>query len=255
MYYNYLGMKMSLVTNVKYHIFDKSCKDIDHCYNRTEYPESVEKNISYVKEFLNIKDLIILNQIHSNLSFVVDQIPFIRKDGDGLTTSIQDIGLGILTADCMPILFWDEKTQVIGATHAGWRGSRNGVIESTLQNMIKLGAHSEDITALIGPSIHQNSYEVSQEFLDDFLMEDPNHSEFFINSTKDGHYMFDLPSYGKHKLKQNAVGKILHIEQDSFSNPELYPSYRRDYLAGVINNNLYKRIKQNILSVIYLQSK
>jgi YfiH family protein len=120
---------------------------------------------------------------------------------------------------------------VIGAAHAGWRGALDGVLEATLDAMERLGARREDIHAVIGPSISQRAYEVGPELLEDFIADDAGNSRFFANGEGD-RYMFDLPGFGLHRLRQAGVGQCEWTRHCTYSDPERFFSYRRATHAG-----------------------
>lgn len=149
-----------------------------------------------------------------------------RPKGDAMVTATPGIALGILTADCQPVLFADAEAGVIGAAHAGWKGAIGGVLEATLDAMEGLGAHRDNITAIIGPSISQRAYEVGPEFLDMFLDADPENSRFFATG-QDDRVQFDLPSYGLHRLRSAGVGQAEWTRHCTYSDPERFYSYRR----------------------------
>ncbi|HEX2759862.1 MAG TPA: polyphenol oxidase family protein, partial [Rhizomicrobium sp.] len=113
--------------------------------------------------------LISLSQIHSPIVHTLDSVPAQRFEGDAMVTATPGLGLGILTADCAPVLLADASARVIGAAHAGWKGALGGVLEATLEAMEKLGANRNRIAAAIGPCISQASYEVGWDFRDRFL--------------------------------------------------------------------------------------
>lgn len=166
-------------------------------------------------------------QIHSaDVATVTGPATRAAPKADALVTATPGIGLVVLTADCQPVLFADRDAGVIGAAHAGWKGAIGGVLEATVDAMVELGATREAITAVIGPSISQRAYEVGPEFLDDFLMDDPNNSRFFANGEGD-RYMFDLPAYGLHRLREAGVGHAEWTRHCTYSDPERFYSYRR----------------------------
>ena len=234
---------------IKHLVIDKSFPGVSHKYKASDDPEVVENNLNYIKEYLKVDELVLLNQIHGNQSLIVDDKNITefkkRKDGDSLVTSSKNIALAILTADCIPMLFIDPENMVIGIAHAGWRGARYGIIEETISKMQKIGADVSEISALIGPCIHQKSYEIDSSFYDNFINESGHNKQFFINSIKSGHYMFDLPGYAKAKLSNNGIKDICQIEYDTFSSEELYPSYRRSRLQNMNS-------EESILSIIML---
>jgi len=136
------------------------------------------------------------------------------------------IALGILTADCQPVLFADTKAGVIGAAHAGWKGALNGVLANTVDAMETLGATRSNIVAVIGPCISQAAYEVRQEFFEDFIAQDDNFARFFANGKGD-RMQFDLPSFGLHMLRDAGVGQAEWIGHCTYSDEARFYSYRR----------------------------
>jgi YfiH family protein len=149
-----------------------------------------------------------------------------RPKADGLVTRRRGIALGILSADCAPVLFADTEAGVIGACHAGWRGALAGISDATIEAMIALGARRARIRAVIGPCIGQASYEVSDPFRDEFLTADAGNAVFFAAGKRDGHWQFDLPAYLMQRLRQaNVAAETLGL--DTCSDPDRFFSYRR----------------------------
>jgi YfiH family protein len=154
-----------------------------------------------------------------------------RPRADALVTATPGLGLAVLTADCQPVLFSDPQAGVIGAAHAGWRGSRDGVLEATLDAMEALGANRAAITAVIGPTISQAAYEVGPEFLDGFLQDDPDSQRFFASGTGD-RMLFDLPGYSQQRLRQAGIGHAKWTRHCTYRDPERFFSFRRTTHAG-----------------------
>lgn len=153
-----------------------------------------------------------------------DDVEKIREiKADGLVTSRRDVAVAVLTADCQPILLADAAAGVVGACHAGWRGALGGVIESTVAAMRALGASR--IRAVIGPTIGQGSYEVSPEFMDEFLADDTKNERFFAGGPQ-GRPMFDLPAYGLMRLRRAEV-EAEWSRHCTYSDPDRFFSYRR----------------------------
>src|SRR3546814_1622778 len=125
-----------------------------------------------------------------------------------MVTRRAGVSLGILTADCGPVLFADAEAKVIGAAHAGWRGALTGVLEATVEAMETLGARRGRIVAALGPCIAQRSYEVGPEFPAPFLALSPDNAAFFAPSRRDAHHMFDLPGYVVHRLGAPGLGHV-----------------------------------------------
>lgn len=167
-----------------------------------------------------------LYQIHSpNAVIVHEPWSSAPPQADGLVTNIPGIALGILTADCAPVLFADARAGVIGAAHAGWKGAHTGVIASTVDAMEKLGAVRADITAVIGPCIAQASYEVGPEFIARFTGEEQG--QYFIPGPRTGHHRFDLGAYVAARLRQAGLQRVGVLAMDTASDPEHFFSYRR----------------------------
>jgi YfiH family protein len=147
--------------------------------------------------------------------------------GDALVTSVRGIALGILTADCAPILLADTQASVIGAAHAGWKGALGGVIESVLAAMENLGADRARIAAAIGPCIAQDSYEVGADFRDRFAAADSANTRFFRASDKADHFRFDLEAYVVHRLTAAGVANIEALHTDTYAHEADFFSFRR----------------------------
>ncbi len=175
--------------------------------------------------------LVSLHQIHSATVVTLTAPPTDRLQADGMVTATPGVGLGILTADCQPVLFADPMAQVIGAAHAGWRGAKGGVLEATVDAMEALGAKRENIIAVIGPTISQPSYEVGPEFFETFTDDDPASARFFIHGTG-SRYLFDLPAYGLHRLRQAGVGLAEWTRHCTYRDPDRFYSFRRTTHAG-----------------------
>lgn len=170
--------------------------------------------------------LVTVHQVHSAKAISVTGPLTIRPEADAMVTTTPGVLLGVLTADCQPVLFHDPKAQVIGAAHAGWRGAVDGVLEATLDAMESLGASRSRIVAVIGPTISQAAYEVGPEFLDRFRAEDEAATRFFANGQGD-RYLFDLPGYGLHRLRQAGVGHAEWIGHCTYRDPARFYSFRR----------------------------
>jgi YfiH family protein len=178
------------------------------------------------------ESLVTAYQIHSPNVVIVDKPWTEAPQADAMATNVPGITLGILTADCLPILFADSKHRVIGAAHAGWKGAYDGVIEAAIGAMLKLGAKLPDISAAIGPAIAQRSYEVGGEFLARFLMQSNENQIYFANSPREGHYQFDLKNYARKRLKNAGVTNINILAHDTASEENRFFSYRRGCIRG-----------------------
>ena len=176
------------------------------------------------------QDVEFVNQVHGNKVVVLDKnVKLLSQDSlpkaDAIVTNEAHVAIGIITADCSPILLFDEDAGVIAAAHAGWRGAKLGIIESTVSAMKNLGAHT--IEAEIGPMIQQESYEVSQEFLNDFIAENEENKFFFKQGIAPDKYLFDLPTYVETKLRAVGIDSIKNDKIDTYKNEENWFSFRR----------------------------
>ena len=194
----------------------------------------VAQNRAKVAETLGMpaEKLCTLYQIHSPNVIVVHEpwtgLP--PPQADAMVTNVPGIVLGILTADCAPVLMADVEAGVIGAAHAGWKGAHAGIVENTLTAMEKLGADREKVTAVIGPCIAQASYEVGAEFVDRFTTADQ--AQFFIPGKRAGHFMFDLPAYVAQTARRAGLQRTAILAMDTCSDPAHFFSYRRSTLQS-----------------------
>jgi YfiH family protein len=172
-------------------------------------------------------------QIHSPDVILVEEVwpRDERPRADAMVTRAPGIALGILTADCAPVLFADNFNGIVGAAHAGWRGALSGVAEATVAAMVKLGADISSIQAAIGPCIAQASYEVGPEFPGLFLSQDEGNRRFFGPSQRPGHFMFDLSGYLAARLRAIGIAEVETIARDTCADAEDFFSYRRTTLS------------------------
>lgn len=175
--------------------------------------------------------LLSINQVHSPDVIHVTGPLADRPRADAMVTTTKGVALGILTADCQPVLFCDAKAGVIGAAHAGWRGTRDGVLEATVAAMERLGSKREDIAAVIGPTISQMNYEVGPEFYEAFTDDDPENARYFANGKGD-RMLFDLPAFGLSRLRAAGVGHAEWTRHCTYADPARFFSFRRTTHAG-----------------------
>lgn len=177
--------------------------------------------------------LVTLHQVHSPAVVTVTApIPLdARPHADALVTDRPGLLLGILTADCVPILFADAARGIVGAAHAGWKGALGGVAEATLDAMAALGAQRSAIACAIGPCIGRASYEVSEGFETPFLTRDEEDARFF-SAGRPGHLQFDIAGYVAARLAAAGVTRIAMLDEDTCSQPERFFSYRRSCQTG-----------------------
>ena len=199
-------------------------------------PERVARNREIAMDHIGLPDdrLVTVRQIHSARVVAVEQ-PWRREESpcaDGLVTAVPGIALGVLAADCAPILLHDPVARVIGAAHGGWRGALGGVVDATLARMAELGATRRRIGAAIGPCIAQRSYEVGPEFPQPFVAEDTGNIRFFAPAPSLGRFLFDLGGYIAHRLARAGITSVEVASHDTVAEEERFFSYRRARLRG-----------------------
>ena len=192
--------------------------------------KNVIKNLKIVSKKIGIsyKKLILLNQIHSNKFYFIKKHNKSKKKilkGDALICNTKNIALGILTADCVPILIYDKKINMIAAIHAGWRGAYKNIIKKVIDFLIKKGGKTENLTAVIGPCISSKNYEVQKDFKDKFCKKDKKNKVFFkIRKYKT---YFSLNKYIYYQLKKLGVKKLEIINKNTFNLKNNFFSARR----------------------------
>lgn len=187
--------------------------------------KEVENNYQVILNDLNADKLRILNQVHGieiqdgNIDWEIDSEP----EADGLIATKSNIVLGIQTADCVPVLIASNDGKVIGAAHCGWKSAIKGILANLKTKMREQSDAS--LVAVIAPSIQQFSYEVDEIYYQNFINNTVSNDQFFIKKA-DGKFLFDLPAYIKNQLSELNITLIKHFDEDTYSNPEIYPSFR-----------------------------
>lgn len=187
----------------------------------------VAENRRRVRDALGAPALNTLYQIHSPNVVAVDEGWDQGPQADAMVTATPGIALGILTADCAPVLLADPTAKVIGAAHAGWKGALSGVIEATLAAMEKLGAQRQSVVAAVGPCISQRNYEVGAEFHARFVGEDGGFARYFAAGTRAGHRQFDLESFVADRLAHAGVDRIERLRACTYARDADFFSFRR----------------------------
>lgn len=178
--------------------------------------------------------LVTCHQIHGTEVITVER-PWRYEESpraDAMVTATPGIALGVLAADCAPVLFIDPAAKVAGAAHGGWRGALAGVMEATVAAMLRLGASAERIRAGIGPCIAQPSYEVGPEFRERFIADAPGNTRFFVDSPREGHFRFDLPGFIAARLGRLGLASVASAGADTAADESRFFSYRRACLRG-----------------------
>ncbi len=196
-------------------------------------PTNVRKNRQRVAEDLgieNVDHLLSPYQVHSPTALIVNG-PWDERGGrpklDAMVTNKPGLAIGVLTADCAPVLFCDPHVRVIGAAHAGWRGAFGGVLDHTIEKMCTLGATKENICATVGPAISLEIYEVGDAFRDHFLREDQGYDRFFVTPEGARKVHFDLQAFVLHRLQAAGLTNTGRIEHCTFKRDQQYFSFRR----------------------------
>jgi YfiH family protein len=195
--------------------------------------EAVALNRARVAAALEVapERLLSLHQVHSADVVVAGPDGWSeRPRADGAVTTTPGLALGVLTADCAPVLFSDPEAGVAGAAHAGWRGALDGVLEATVAAMERLGARADRVRAAVGPTISQRAYEVGPEFLELFRAEEAGYDRFFVPGSGD-RLRFDLPGFVLERLRAAGL-QAAWIGACTYSEPERFFSYRRSVHAG-----------------------
>ncbi len=198
--------------------------------------ECIEQNRAVAMQMLGVSPdgLVTCRQIHSARVVSVDK-RWSHGDApaaDGMVTRTPGVVLGVLAADCAPLLLCDSSARVIGAAHAGWRGAFQGVAEATIEAMERLGAERSRVRVGIGPCIGPGSYEVGPEFPMPIIADDRAAEAHFAPAQRAGHFMFDLAAYIEHRLHRFGVPSVERAPHDTAAEPELFFSYRRARRRG-----------------------
>lgn len=172
--------------------------------------------------------LLTVHQVHSPIAVIAEEPwPSAAPKADAIVTRTPGLAVGALSADCAPVLLADRQARVVAAAHAGWRGAIGGVIEATLETMERLGAQRGRISAVIGPTIGQDAYEVGREFRTTFEEEDSANAAYFKTGADEAHFQFDLPAYCLKRLKRAGVKQCESLNLCTYANESLFFSYRR----------------------------
>ncbi len=179
--------------------------------------------------------LVTVYQTHSTrvAEVAAPHAPTGAPEVDAMVTDRPGIALGILTADCAPVLLADVESRVVGAAHAGWRGAVSGIVEETIEAMERKGARRTRILAAIGPCIGRESYEVGPEFPAPFVAQDAANARFFRPAARAGHFMFDLASYVEARTRAAGVADVERARADTCADAERFFSYRRTTQQGL----------------------
>ena len=236
----YYAKKLKKFKFINHCFFSKNggfSKGIYHSLNcgrgSKDNKKNIKKNLSLVakKMKINQKRLLLMHQTHSNKVIIINEK---NKNTnkfrcDAFLTKLKGFALGVVTADCVPILLFDLKNKMIGCVHAGWKGASSGIIENTIKKFKKLGSNNK-IYAGVGPCIGRKSYEVDLKFYKKFIKKSKNNALYFSNKNKDKK-LFNLRKYVNNKLVKLNVN-VNHINFDTFKEKSKFFSYRRSKKLG-----------------------
>ena len=239
--------KLSKINNIKHGFFNKNggiskkiYKSLNCGPGSKDNPLNVHKNLQIVKKKIKstAKSIFLLHQIHSNKYIYINRknISKSKPKADAIITNQKNIPIGVLTADCVPILICDEKMKLVAAIHAGWKGVYKDIISRVIKFMIKKGSDPKNIIAVIGPAISAKNYEVKEDFKKKFIKKDKRNNKFFKIKYKK--LYFDLPKYVKSSLLKNKIKNIETINIDTFDINNNFFSARR---ALKLNQDDYGR--------------
>ena len=239
--------KLTKIKNLKHGFFNSiggKSKNIYKSLNcgpgSKDLLSNVKKNLQIVKKKINksAKDIFLLHQVHSNkFIYIDDKYKLkIKPKADAIITNQKNLPIAVLTADCAPILICDNKKNMLAAIHAGWKGAYNGIIKKVIRFMVKKGCKPENITAVVGPCISVENYEIKQDFIKKFLEKDKKNKIFF-KKIRNKNY-FNLNKYIYSQLKNLKVKNIDVINKDTFNAKNNFFSARRSISR---NENDYGR--------------
>ncbi len=229
--------KLSKFQQINHGFFDKKggkstgiYKSLNCGIGSSDSKKNVLNNLKIVCKKINCssKNLILLNQIHSNKFYFINKNYKFKKkklNGDALITNIKKIALGVLVADCVPVLIYDKNLKIISAIHAGWKSVYKEIIKKVVKFFIKKGSNTKNLVAVIGPSISEKSYEVQKDFKDKFLKKDKQ-SKFFFKIRKNKTY-FGLNKYVYYHLKKLGIKNLEIIKKNTFDPKNNFFSARR----------------------------
>ena len=237
----YYSKKLSNFTNINHCFFSKKggvskgIYDSLNCgFGSSDSKINVKDNLSLVSEKMGINknNLFLMNQTHSSKVVVIDEsnINIQRVDADALITKIKNIAISVLTADCVPVLIYEKKNNIVACVHAGWKGAISGIIENTLNQIIKMNKNN-NIYVAIGPCIGLKNYEIDKKFYNKFIRKD-RMNEIFFSSTKNDKFLFDLRKYINFKISKFDVNNVENIELDTYEENEKFFSFRRSRKLG-----------------------
>ena len=236
----FISKKLEKFKNIRHYFFSRKngvsrgyYESLNCGLGSKDKKENVIKNLELVSEKIGCskESLITLNQQHSNKVIYFSSVRDVKNKllGDAIVCKAKNIGIGILAADCAPILFFDPKKKIIGCAHSGWKGALNGIIKNTVTKFNELNSKNDDLIAVVGPCIKKENYEVRKDFFDKFIIKDKKNEIFFEKKNKEK-YIFDLRNFINKEMLNLGIKNIENIDRDTYSEQEFFYSYRRSLL-------------------------
>tara|TARA_B110000259_G_C13924986_1_gene366415 strand:+ start:180 stop:944 length:765 start_codon:yes stop_codon:yes gene_type:complete len=237
----YFAKKFSKFKNIKHCFFSKNGGVSKGAYSSlncglgsNDQENNVLNNLAIVSEKIGVSknNLFLMNQTHSNNVVRINENNknIQRINADALITKIKNIAISVLTADCVPILIYEEVNNVVACIHAGWRGAVNGIIRNTFNEIVNMGEKNK-IYVAVGPCIGFKNYEVGKDFYDEFIKKNKK-NEIFFHHSKKGKFLFDLRKYVNFKIKEFDVEHVENIDFDTYAEKENLFSFRRSRQLG-----------------------
>ncbi len=229
--------KLSKFSKIKHGFFNKKggissgiYKSLNCGIGSKDKKSNVKRNLEIVRKKIGTKSnkIFLVKQTHSNKFIFLNKKSKIKTRSisvDAIVSEKKRVPIAILTADCVPILIYDNHKEIIAAIHAGWRGAYKNIIKKVIQFMVKIGCDPKNMVAAIGPAISKKNYEVQFEFKKKFLKKDKKNIKFF--NTKKNKINFDLKAYVKNQIKLTLVNKIDSINIDTFDQKNNFFSARK----------------------------
>lgn len=192
--------------------------------------EQVSKNLNIIQQFfLSPHKVFKMKQIHTNKVILLNNFDYEKSDdlfeGDAVITQLKNVVIGVTTADCVPILVADSENKIIAAIHASWKSTLNGIIENTIMEMKKLGTNAQNITAILGPHLRVDNFEIQNDFIEILTAKNSKNLKFILE--KNNKKLFNITECVKTILTDLDIKNIYDVNLDTYTNPDLFFSYRR----------------------------
>jgi polyphenol oxidase len=238
----FLSKKLANSRNLKHNFFSRKngfstglYKSLNCGLGSKDNKKDILKNLNVVINKIGCKkeSLITLNQIHSSevVYFKNEDSVKNKLNGDAIVTKLKNVAIGILTADCASILFYNPKEKIIGCAHSGWKGALSGIVKNTVLKFNELGSKNDDLIVAVGPCLGKESFKVKNDFYEKFMLKNNKNKEFF-EKINNNDYLFDLRYFINKELMHLGINNVENIEIDTYSNSENFYSYRRSCHQG-----------------------